>query len=117
MALIADPSPRSEIDASLGTGELSDDEYAALGAGVALGLGAADGLGTSTQDAMARSLSVLHAGSGTQGAHGVGPLVGGPLGAVGGATRGIGDQVRGALSQFPALTPPTPAVNAGPPGG
>jgi hypothetical protein len=31
--------------------------------------------------------------------------IGGPMGAVGGATRGIGDQVRGALAQFPLGQP------------
>jgi len=34
--------------------------------------------------------------------------MGGPMGAVGGATRGIGDQVRGALAQFPLGQPAGP---------
>jgi hypothetical protein len=38
----------------------------------------------------------------------LGGALGGPLGAVGNSTRGIGDTVRGALAQFP-LQGPAPA--------
>lgn len=104
MALIVNPSPRHELDAALGVGELSDEDYASLGAsptdpsprpttveamvGRALGPGTGSG-GTARADG---------------GAAGLGPALSVPLGAVGGATRGIGNQVQGALSALPGLT-------------
>lgn len=108
VALIADPSPQREVSSALGTSngmaELSDDDFAGLGAGqgsapahtgsttvervttTALG-GAVGRLGTSNGGMI----------SGNQ----IGNALGGPLGAVGNSTRGIGDTVRGALAQFP----------------
>lgn len=118
MALIADPSPRHEIDASLGTGELSDEEYAALGAGVSTGLHAVSGIDQRSGQALGDSLAAaVQGGHGALSGPGMGQLIGGPMGAVGSATRGVGDQLRGAMSQLPIPRPPTPAVPGGGPGG
>lgn len=104
MALIVNPSPRQQIDNSLGlgNGELSDADVANLSAtpqhgNTAIGrvldraLGA--GLGHSTSDS-----------GGTMARNGVSNVVGGSVGSIGSATRGIGAQVTGALSQLPMST-------------
>ncbi|MGN2253789.1 hypothetical protein ACFWZ4_10465 [Frateuria sp. GZRe12] len=96
MALMVSPSPQPEILASLGGGELSDDDIARLGA-------------TPPTSAQLRSIvsqaldGMLVGGSGgnTVAGTGVSNTVAAPLGAVGNATRGIGDQVQGALAQMP----------------
>ena len=105
VALIADPSPRREVAGALGTAsgmdELSDDDYASMGSNAGAGvsphqttvervtagtvnntLGKVTNTGVLSGDSMSRTIGV-------------------PMGAVGNATRGIGDTVRGALSQFP----------------
>jgi len=96
MALIADPKPQHEIATALGSGggssgmdELSDDDYAGLGAGQT-GRMAAPG-GTTVERVTHQAL----------GGNSLGGAMSGPLGAVGNTTRGIGDTVRGALAQFP----------------
>jgi hypothetical protein len=109
MALIADPSPRREIGHALGTStgmdELSDDDYASLGSNTGAGIPrntttiervtghTVNGtLGKVTDSGMLSSGQFSN-------------TIGGPMGAVGNATRGIGDQVRGALAQFPLGQP------------
>lgn len=115
MALIADPKPKQEIAAALGSGgsngmdELSDDDYAGLGAGQT-GVGSAAHGGTTvervTQQALGSTLG--RSSDGMLGGSSLSGAMSGPLGAVGNTTRGIGDTVRGALAQFP-LGGPTPA--------
>lgn len=114
VALIADPKPQREIAAALGAGttangmdELSDEDYAGLGAGRATTLAAPAGTTVErvTQQALGGTLG--RNGDGMTG-DALGAALGGPLGAVGNSTRGIGDTVRGALAQFP-LQGPAPA--------
>jgi hypothetical protein len=107
VALIVDPQPTREIAGALGTSrdmdELGDDDFAAMGSNTSHGVsgahqpttvervtGTAVGrtLGDATQNGMLSGNTMTRA-------------IGGPMGAVGNATRGIGDQVRGALAQFP----------------
>ncbi len=126
MALIVDPSPKNELARALGTGaaaapgELSDDEYASLGAGMAGGTGHA-GHGQTTVErvtgaAVNGNLRSLGGDEGVLGGTGgLARTIGGPLGTVGNATRGIGDQVRGALAQLP-LPAGGMAGNGTPPG-
>jgi len=112
VALIADPSPKGEIASALGTSngmdELDDADFAGLGAGQSVG--PAQGGGTTvervTQHALGGAVGRLGQ-SGTSGGAGnpISSALGGPLGAVGATTRGIGDQVRGALAQFPLGAP------------
>ncbi|MEZ0471300.1 hypothetical protein [Luteimonas salinilitoris] len=103
MAVIADPAPNREIDRSLGTGELSDADFAAIDSGNRLqpGTGGA-AVGQIAATAVAGSLGPasperggLISGAGINGA------LSAPLGAVGTGTRGIGRHIDGALSQFP----------------
>jgi hypothetical protein len=111
MALIADPSPRRELGSALGAGgmsELSDDDYAAMGSGMADGL--ANGHGQTTVERVTTgvvggTLGRVTGGDGMLSGNQMTRAIGGPMGAVGGATRGIGDQVRGALAQFPLGQP------------
>jgi hypothetical protein len=99
MALIADPSPRKELGSALGAGgmdELSDADYADMQSGLA-DAGMA-GHGHTTVERVTGDGGPLSGGQ-------LSRAIGGPMGAVGGATRGIGDQVRGALAQFPLGQP------------
>ncbi|MGN6280887.1 hypothetical protein [Frateuria sp.] len=96
MALMVSPSPQPEILASLGSGELSDDDIAQLGATPVPT--------AQLQSTVGRALDgMLVRGSGgtTVAGNGVSNTVTAPIGAVGNATRGIGDQVQGALAQLP----------------
>lgn len=107
MAIIVDPSPRSELAYALGTGELTDDEYAALGAGH----GAAPIAGPTTVERMTHhavggSLHVLTGDSGVVSGASISGSVSVPMGAVHSATRGIAGHVTGALAQFPLLGQP-----------
>lgn len=110
MALIVDPSPKREVAQALGTSpgmdELSDDDYASLGSNT--GAGMPRGGPTTIERVTEHSVNgtvgrVTHGGmlSGGQFSN----TIGGSMGAVGNATRGIGDQVRGALAQFPLGQP------------
>lgn len=104
MALIVNPSPQHELDGALGVGELNDDDYASLGASPQSGraqpttvetmVGGALGSGSGT-DASLRA-------NGT--ANGMSQTMAAPMGAIAGTTRGIGDQVQGALSALPGMT-------------
>jgi hypothetical protein len=104
VALIADPTPTREIQQSLGTGELSDEDFAAMSSGHVDARGSATMPEQMTTRALQGSLgritgdnAVLSGGSLTR-------SVGGVTGAVTGATRGIGPTITGALSQFPLGT-------------
>lgn len=114
MALIADPKPQREIATALGTGatgggmdELSEEDYAGMGAGRSAGPAAPHGTTVErvTQQALGGTLG--RSSDGMLGSS-LGGAMSGPLGAVGNSTRGIGDTVRGALAQFP-LQGPAPA--------
>ncbi|MCO7486373.1 hypothetical protein [Stenotrophomonas maltophilia] len=114
MALIADPKPQREIASALGTGgastgmdELSDEDYAGMGAGQAAAATSPRGTTVErvTQQALGGTLG--RSSDGMVGSS-LGSAMSGPLGAVGNSTRGIGDTVRGALAQFP-LQGPSPA--------
>jgi hypothetical protein len=109
MALMVDPSPRREVTRALGAEELSDADYASLDA-------AAPGQGADHGTAVAQIVggALVGAMNGRTGhpgisGNGVSNVVVGPLGAVGNTTRGIDDQVRGALSQLPGMMPSAPA--------
>jgi hypothetical protein len=109
IALIAEPSPRREIGQALGTStgmdELSDDDYASLGSNT--GAGAAHGSTTIervTGQTVNNTLGKVTDNGMLSGGQ-FSNTIGGSMGAVGNATRGIGDQVRGALAQFPLGQP------------
>lgn len=109
MALIADPSPKREVGQALGTqsgmDELSDDDYAALGSNTGTG---ASHTQTSIERVTGHTVNATLGKVTDNGVLSGGQLssaIGGPMGAVTGATRGIGDQVRGALAQFPLGQP------------
>jgi hypothetical protein len=103
LALIVDPTPNRELDATLGTGELSDADFAQLSAGhqseAPGGHGAlpAQVTGRALQGSLGRATRPDGMLSGT----GIVRSVGGATGAVTGATRGIGSTVTGALSHLP----------------
>ncbi len=111
MALIADPSPRKELGAALGAGgmdELSDSDYAGMQSGLADMSAAAHGHTTVervTNGVVGGTLGRVTGDGGPLSGGQLSRAIGGPMGAVGGATRGIGDQVRGALAQFPLGQP------------
>ena len=112
-ALIVDPSPKNELAKALGTGEL-------LGAGLAGGSAQSGGGRTTvervTGAAVSGNLRRLSGDDGALGStSGLARTIGGPMGTVGNVTRGIGDQVRGALAQMP-LVGGSVAGNGTPPG-
>jgi hypothetical protein len=96
MALMVSPSPQPEILASLGSGELSDDDIAQLGATPPPTVQLQSTVGQ-TLDGML----VGGNGANTVAGNGVSNTITAPIGAVANATRGIGDQVQGALAQMP----------------
>lgn len=102
MALIVNPSPRQQIDNSLGLGhgELSDADVANLGATPRQGNTA---IGRVLDRALGTNLG-HSANGGMVARNGVSNVVGGSTGSIGSATRGIGEQVTGALSQLPLST-------------
>lgn len=104
MALMVDPSPRNEINHALGTGELSDADYASLDASPTPG----SSHRTVVEQMVGNTLvGTLGDNSGSRGVarNGAGNVISGPLGAVGNTTRGIGSQILGAMSQLPTMTP------------
>jgi hypothetical protein len=108
MALIVDPSPQGQLAAALGlgSGEMSDADFASLSATPRVN----QGRGGTVDRAINGALGNLaggnaHAGN-TVAGNGVSSVVSGPMGAVGNATRGIGDRVTGALSQLPLSSVP-----------
>ena len=104
MALMVDPSPRNEIGRALGTGELSDADYAGLGATPSQNMHGGTVVERVIGSALGNSVDNTGGRANVAG-NGVSNVVSGPLGAVGNTTRGIGDQVRGALSQLPGMPP------------
>ncbi len=109
MALIANPSPRDNLSAALGANELSDDDYANLDASSSGPRGAH---GTAAErmvnSALGGSLGTSQNRTGGVAGNGFSNLIGGPTGAIGRTTGGIDNQIQGALSQLPGMTP-TPA--------
>jgi len=110
MALIVDPSPRHELGKALGvsTGmdELSDADYAQMGSGLAdVQLRPQTTVERVTGNAVTGAMGRVTGDGGMLSGNQLSQAIGGPMGAVGGATRGIGDQVRGALAQFPLAQP------------
>lgn len=99
IALIVDPTPNREINQALGTGEMSDADFAAISSGHALSqVRPASGIDATVNSAIGASLGTGPAQhSGTS----VGGALSGPLGTVGNTTRGIGSHVTGALSNLP----------------
>lgn len=108
VALIADPSPQREVGHALGTSsgmaEMSDDDFASLGAGQSAqsmhaGPTRVERVTTQALGGAVGRLGAANGGilSGNQ----INSALRGPLGAVGNTTQGIGDTVRGALAQFP----------------
>ena len=115
--LIVDPRPNREIHAALGTGELSDADFAAMSSGHAPGsMRAPNAIEGTVNRALAGSLGTGGNGQNRAAVPGgnVGAVLSGPLGTVGATTRGIGAHVTGALSQFPLGQ--TPATSTGPGG-
>lgn len=104
MALLVNPSPRSQLDNALGLGggEMSDADFANLSATPRTTRTSGGGtVNRAINGALGNSMGGnAHAGT-TVAGNGVSNVVSGPMGAVGNATRGIGRQVTGALSQLP----------------
>lgn len=99
IALIVDPTPNREINQALGTGEMSDADFAAISSGHSLSqVRPVSGIDATVNSALGTTLGTgqaQHAGTG------VGGALSGPLGTVGATTRGIGSHVTGALSNLP----------------
>jgi len=123
IALIANPSPTREVAQALGTGddfaELSDDDFASMGSGsgghaaTAPQPGTATTVGRMTDGVVTTTLGRVAGSDGLLSGNNLSQSINGPVSAVGNTTRGIGDQVLGALSQFPLMGQP---ANAGGPG-
>ena len=109
MALIADPSPKREVGQALGTStgmdELSDDDYASLGSNTGAGIPRSATTIERVPGHTVHGTLCEVTDSGMLSSGQLSNTIGGPMGAVGNATRGIGDQVRGALAQFPLGQP------------
>lgn len=104
MAIIVDPSPNRQLNAVLGTGELSDADFAALSggappAGPPHSSTLAQRIESPLQSALGGRVNNTAGGTST-----LGGTIAGPMGAVGNATRGISGHVQGALAQFPLGT-------------
>lgn len=104
MALIVNPSPKHEIDSALGTGELSDADYASLDASPGAGQTHATTVEHMVGNALGGAMGAGPNGRNEVASNGMSQVIAGPMGAVGSTTRGIGDQVQGALSAFPGMT-------------
>lgn len=114
MALIVDPRPNREVGGALGLGELSDDEYAGMAAGTVVARPPTT-VEQMTGSVLDTSLGGVVRSDGVLSGDGMVRTISAPVGMIGGATRGIGDQVRGALSQLPV--PTQSAAGNPPPGG
>ena len=101
IAIIADPTPNREIQQSLGTGELSDEDFAAMSSGHVDARGGTTLPEQMTTRAWQGSLGRLTGDNRVLWGGSFGRSVGGVTGAVTGATRNIGPTITGALSQFP----------------
>lgn len=105
IALIVDPTPNRQLLPTLASGELSDADFMALDTGqqVQPGVRAPGGLASPMVRTLAGPAGIganAREASGVQASGNLG-AAGGPLGAVGNATRGIGGHITGALSQLP----------------
>lgn len=108
IALIVNPSPQRELQAALGTGELSDGEYAAIGSSIGTSVQPTTQIAGTVDKTIGQGLAAL-GGTHPSTLPGGNSLGGSALGMVGSTTRGLGDTVQGALSQFPgAAQPATP---------
>ncbi len=115
VATIANPSPVRDLARTLGTddgfAELTDDDYAAMGSSASQqGMRGTPGGNVTTVERMTGSavsgtLGRVAGSDGLLGGNNLSQSINGPVGAVGNATRGIGDTVMGALSQFPLGVP------------
>lgn len=106
VALIANPSPRDNLSAALGANELSDSDYANLDASASGPRGVhATTAERMVESALGGSLGRSPNRSGGVAGNGFSNLIGGPTGAIGRTTGGIDNQIRGALSQLPGMTP------------
>ncbi|WP_372017195.1 hypothetical protein [Pseudoxanthomonas sp. 10H] len=102
IALIVDPTPTREVQQALGTGELTDDDFAAMSTGQVDASGRTGTLPQQmTERALHGSLGRLTGDNSALSGGSLGRSVGGVTGAVTGATRGIAPTITGALSQFP----------------
>lgn len=114
MALIADPSPRRELASALGVSngmdELSEADYASMESGLApaTNMHATTTVERVTTGVVGDTLGRVTGTGGMLSGNQLSQTIGGPMGAVGGATRGIADQVKGALAQFPLGQPAGP---------
>lgn len=116
MAIIVDPSPRREIANALGTSELTDAEYAALGAGAGdMPIAGPTTVERMTSQGLGNSLNALTGGTGPVSGASISGSMSVPMGAVHGATRGIAGHVTGALAQFPVVGQPAQGNPAGGP--
>lgn len=122
VALIANPSPTRELASTLGTddgfAELSDEDFAGMGSGsgaatAAPQAGQATTVERMTSGVVAGSLGRVAGSDGLLSGNNLGQSINGPVSQVGNATRGIGDQVLGALSQFPLMGQPAAAGGPG----
>jgi len=104
MALIVNPSPKHEIDSALGTGELSDADYASLDASPGAGQAHSTTVDHMIGNALGGTLGNGTAGRNGVASDGMSQTMAGPMSAVGGTTRAIGGQVQGALSALPGMT-------------
>lgn len=103
LALLVDPKPNRELNHALGTGEMSDADFAAISSGHRLGpAGPTHAVDGAVNGALAAGLGTggVRQGGALHG-DGFGGATSGPLGTVGNTTRGIGNHVTGALSQLP----------------
>ncbi len=108
IAIIVNPSPQRELQSVLGTGELSDSEYATIQSNIGSALQPTTQIAGTMDKAIGQRLAALGGGN-LSALPGGSSLGGNALGAVGSTTRGLGDTIQGALSQFPgAAQPATP---------
>lgn len=105
MALIVDPSPRSELSQALGTDELSDADYAGLDATTATGNVHHTTVERVVGGTLGHSLGSSAGAGGSVAGNGFSNVVNAPVGVVGNTTGNLGNQIQGALSQLPGLIP------------
>ncbi|MDR6990106.1 hypothetical protein [Luteimonas sp. 3794] len=110
IGLIVDPTPNRQLMPSLPGGELSDADFLALDTGhqVQGAMRGNGGIAAPVTQVLTGTLgggATARDASGVQGAGTLGAATGGVSGMVTGATRSIGSQITGALSQMPFAQP------------